>query len=121
MSKRATIVEGGTVPNSGPLAITTTIKQDDAAMNLTGKTVVATVRAESAPATIVDATLEDHVVALTTAASGIVTLTLSDAEMQKLSVPDNPQQTTPYLVAFKVTNDPYYPQLLRLHVHGVLD
>jgi hypothetical protein len=121
MSKLATIVEGGTVPNRGPLTVTATLKRDGAALNLTGKTVVATARAESAPATSVDTALEDHAVALTTAASGIVTLTLTDAEMQTLGVSDNPRQTTPYLVAFKVTNDPYYPQLLRLHVHGVLD
>jgi hypothetical protein len=121
MSKLATIVEGGTVPNRGPLTVTATLKRDGAALNLTGKTVVATTRAEGAPATTVDAALEDHAVTLITAASGIVELALTDVELANLSVPANPQQTTPYLVAFKVTDDPYYPYLLRLHVHGVID
>lgn len=120
MTKLATIIEGGTVPNSGALVLTNTIKQDGSALNLTGKTVTATVRAEAAPDTTINAALEDHAVTITTAASGIVTLTLSSTEMGYLAGGDNPWQAIPYLIAFK-TDDPYFPQLVRIYVHGVLD
>lgn len=117
-----TIVDSGSaVSNQTQLVITTTIQQDAAAMNLTGKTVTATVRRESDHATVIHADLEDHAVTVTTAASGIVTLTLLAADMQKLTVAANPWESTPYLVAFKVVEDSYYPQPYRLHVHGVLD
>lgn len=121
MTTSAEIVEGGTIPNRGTLVMPATIKQDGAAMNLTGKTVTATLRAEGDHATVIDASLEDHAVALTTPASGIATLTVANADLQKLSVPSKPWQTRPYLVVWRVVEDDYFPQMVRVNVHGVID
>lgn len=124
---RATIVDTDAngnrlvVPNRGPLDLATTIKQDGAAVNLTGETVTATVRAERDPDTVIDASLEDHAVAITTPASGLATLSLTDAEKQLLAVPPDPWDVYAYLIAFKLASEPFFPYLVRIYVHGVLD
>ena len=122
MTGEPVIVDNGDVlPNRGVAELTTTILQDGVALNLTGKTVVATIRRESQMDTVVNALLEDHDVVVTTPASGITTLTMVDATLQTIDVPDDNTKAYPYLIAYKVVEDPYYPQFLRVYFYGVLD
>ena len=117
-----TIVDASTAwPNRGAKTVVATINQDGSALNVTGKTVTATVRWESDSTGVLDAALEDHAVTLTTPANGIVTLTLTNADQQLLSVPEDATVSRPYLIAFKVLEDDYFPDKLRIHWHGVLD
>jgi hypothetical protein len=109
------------VPNRGVLVITATIQKDAAALDVTAKTVTATIRREEAPGTVVNAALEDHGVSLITAASGIVALTLSNAEMSYMDVPMDVTQAYPYIVQFYVVDDNYGPQPYRLPVYGVIN
>ena len=91
---------GDVVPNRGRLEITITLTKDSGVLDLTGKTVTATVRRETAAATVVHADLEDHAVSLTTPALGIVKLTIVDADLQKILVPDNPTRASVLSLAF---------------------
>jgi hypothetical protein len=117
-----TVVEATkAIPNRGTLELTVTIEQDDVALNLSGKTVTATVRREDDPDTVLDATLEDHAVSLVTAPSGIVKLTLVDTELALLTTPATRSLTNKYLAFFKVVDDNYFPQPYRLFVYGVFD
>jgi hypothetical protein len=79
------------------------------------------VRWESAPSGDLDPALEDHAVTLTTPGDGIVTLTLTNADQQLLSVPEDVTVSRPYLFAFQVVEDEYFPDLMRIGFHGVLD
>lgn len=103
----------GIVVAGTPQEFRVTIQEGGVAADLTGKTVTATVRAASAPATPIHASLEGAAVTLTTAASGIVTFTLTAAMSALLDVPDDPQQTRAYLLQLVVTTDDYVPQVLR--------
>jgi hypothetical protein len=118
-----TIVDNGDVfPNRGAAQLIATISQNGTAKDVTGDTITATIRREeSAFATVINAALEDHAVSLTTPLSGIVTLTLSSAEMAMLPVPEDPRKTYSFLVQFKDVTDNCYPQLFRFYAHGVLD
>jgi hypothetical protein len=117
-----TIVEAASaIPNRGTLVITFNVQQDGAAMNLTGKTVTATVRSDADPSTVINAALEDHAVTLVTPASGVCTLTLTTAELPYLSGAGHPSRAVGYLVNLKVMPDAYVPEAYRLLIHGVLD
>lgn len=63
--------------------MTVTLKRDSAAVDITGATVTASIW-QVQPAKVIEA-LADHAVAITTAASGSVTLTVTDTESQPLN------------------------------------
>lgn len=109
------------LPAKGISSLVITVQRDGAAVNLTGKTVTATIRAERAPNTAVNAALEDHAVALTTPASGICTLTLTDAQMQMLSAPLKVEETRTYICQLYVVDDSYYPDPIRLFIRNELN
>ncbi len=103
-----------------------TLQKDAGTYNLTGKTVQATVRTAQAPATVIDALLEDHAVALgntsTTTANGGVTLTLTAVQSALLSGLSDPTLTQAYLIQFFVVDDDFFiTQLLRFQARGQMD
>lgn len=121
----AEYVDSGKVIRAGSAAtFLNTLTKDGATYNLTGKTVVATIRATQRPNAVIDATLEDMAVTLSTAASGIVTFSLT-AVMSALLSPGSgvlADAITYYDVAYKVTTDDYLvSQLLRFGVTRGLD
>jgi hypothetical protein len=117
-----TVVESTkAIPNRGLLELTVTIEQDDLPLDLNGKTVTATVRREDEPDTVIDASLEDHVVALLVPDDGVGLLTLVNAELELLPVPPIRSKTFRHLVFFKVVEDDYFPEPYRLFVYGVFD
>lgn len=122
MTGEPVIVDNGdVVPNSGTLILTTTILQDGVAKNLAGKTCRLTIRRESDQHTVIDATLEDHACVITDEVNGIVETTLNDDHMQLLEAPSNVTKAYPYLLAYRIPADPYFPQFLRIYVYGVLN
>ena len=120
----AEIVDSGKVIVSGSAAtFTVTITKDDAVYDLTGKTVVATIRAEDDDRSVVDAALEDMAVTVPAGVLGATTRALSEAMSATLSGPrrGEPDAVKNYLVQYHVTTDSYYPQLLRFGVLRALD
>jgi D-arabinose 5-phosphate isomerase GutQ len=109
------------VPRAGALTVTLTIQQDSAAMDLSAKTVVATVRREDDPDTVIDTSLEDHALVANDAVNGVMDLVLTHAEMQLLTAPADRTEVREYLVDVKVVEDNYHPQMYRLHVREVSD
>jgi hypothetical protein len=99
-----------------------TLTIDGSAYNLTGKTVKITLRREDAPSIILDSTLEDHAVTVTTPLTGAVTATITAAESAYLS-PEvyKAGRTVPYVAQYKVVEDNYFAPLLRFHVRPKLD
>jgi len=105
-----------------------TLKQNGSTYDLSGKTVQATIRLMSTPTTVVSASLEDVSVALandeTTAAAGGVTLALSAALTALLTYtgePVNPWHEENWLLQYHVTDDDFYPDMLRFKVRPALD
>lgn len=119
----AEIVDSGKVIASGSAAtFSNTITKDDATYNLTGKTVVATIRSETDDRSVVDASLED--IAVTNSGIvGAVSFALTEAMGLKLAGPRRGEADSVenYLVQYHVTTDSYYPQLLRFGVRRALD
>ena len=117
-----TIVEATVaIPNRGILELTAFIERNDVALDLSGKTVTATARREDDPDTVLDASLEDHVVTLVDGPTGEVLLTLINAELAALPAPTIRSQTFDHLVFFKVVEDDYFPYPYRLSVYKVFD
>ena len=96
-----------------PINIVATLQQGGSAVNLSGKTVRATVRWQGNPTVQLDASLEGTAVTVTTAASGIVTLALDEDQTAALATDPDPTKTRSYLVTFEVVDDDYEPQMLR--------
>ena len=80
--------------------IVATLTKDGATWNITGATVTCSIRPVGQSANVAT----DHAVVLTTAASGIVTLTLTDTETALFQVPaaQFPHQTVEHVGDFKV-------------------
>jgi len=117
---------GSVIVAGGGATFDNVLSKDGATYVLTGKTVVATIRAESDPSSVIDATLEDIAVTLggtVAAALGGVQFTLTTAQTTLLA----PGATLPalsllnYLLQYKVVTDSYFPQLLRFAVRKKLD
>lgn len=121
MPNTAVVEATKAIPNRGILELTVTIERDNVVLNLSGKTVTATVRREDEPDTVLNASLEDHAVVIVTALSGIVRLTLTNTELSFLTAPTVRSLTYKHLIFFKVVDDDYVPQPYRLFVHGVFD
>lgn len=104
-------------------------KNDGTTYDLTGKTVTVSIRAESAPDTVINAQLEDVAVTLGndtyTAAQGGVRFALSVAMSTLLGFTAAGEAITRlrhYLVQYKVVSDNYMPdQVLRFAVRRIID
>lgn len=120
----ATVVESGSVIVAGSSVIfQNTLTKDSVTYDLTGKSVVATIRREDTPGTVIDASLEDEAVTLVTPATGVVSLTLSVAQTTLLAPPSYLAATSVVycLLQYRVTTDNFYPSLLRFGVRLRLD
>lgn len=120
----AVIVDSGSVIVSGGAAILDdTLTKDGATYDLTGKTVVVTIRAEADHATVINAALEDVAVTVDDPTNGGVTVALTTTMTGYLGPPAvaGPSAVAYYLAQFKVVTDNYFPQLLRFGVRRKLD
>lgn len=100
------------------------IKRDAVVLNLTGKTVRATIREVARPTTVVNAALEDMAISSTgTLASGEMEWTLQDTISTHLLAltPTDPTRTTICYVQYYIVQDDYYPQMHRFHVRRATD
>lgn len=88
-----------TVVRGADYAVVATIQKDGATYDITGATVTCSVHDAIHPQTGI---LNDHAVTLTTAASGIVTLTLTDTETLTLRAPLDPTKSRLHVGDFKV-------------------
>jgi len=118
------VVDSGvTVVQGGKFILDNVLKLDGAAYNLTGKTVVCTIRREDEPGTVIDTDLEDISAAIDSAIGGEVSVVVTAAMSALL----NPALTTEadvrdaFLAQYRVDPDKYYPQLLRFYVRRQLD
>jgi hypothetical protein len=120
----ATYVTGTGVAVAGsPIEFEHTIQRDDAVVNLTGKTVTATIR-RSWTSGVIDEDLEDIAVTLgATPASGEVDWTISGAVSELLAPYCPPDSVTPALfhLQYRVVEDDYYPQVFRFYVRSAAD
>ena len=120
----ANIVEADEViVRSDAVTFLNTITKDGATYNLTGKTVTVSIRAEDAPETAVDATLEDQAVTLSSATLGIVTFALTGTQTGLLTVPSGAPASYVrwFLAQYRVTPDTFMPQALRFGVRQALN
>ena len=112
-----------TVVAGGRFDFDNVLTKDGGVYDLTDKTVRLTIRSEDAPASIVDATLEDMVVTVDDPTAGGVAIQVTSVMSNKLALTTQyPVITTvPYLAQYKVIEDECYPQLLRFHARRPLD
>lgn len=111
MSTNWTDAEGVAVVGA-PIDFAVTILQDGEPLDLTGKTVKATVRSYKTPTAPLHASLEGHAVEVEDASAGEVALALTGEETAHLDAPTNPAEDRQNYVQFVVDGD-YAPGLLR--------
>lgn len=80
--------------------VTATITKDESTYDITGATVTCSISVLAHPETKL---IADHAVTITTAASGIVTLTLTAAETASLRRPPTFEKAIMHIADFKVT------------------
>ena len=100
------------------------IKRDAVAVNLTGKTIRATIRQTARPLTVINAALEDIAITSTgTLASGEAEWTLQDTLSTHLTAltPTTPTQTTAFDLQYYIVQDDYYPQVHRFYARRAAD
>ncbi len=98
----------------GIVPIDATIKRNGVAVDLTAKTVTATVRKIADWDTLIDAALEDISTTVVDATAGIVQVLVNASLLT-----GNPRKATdgiPYGIQFYVEDDLYYPELLIIGV-----
>ena len=116
----ATIVDSGKIiPVGRVLDLQPQLMRDGVALNLTGKTVTATFRRESAPNTTLGAAWEDEACTLSndtyTTAQGGVRIT-KELLASAFPVPTRATEHYDYIVEFYVVEDDYSPLKLRFGV-----
>lgn len=109
------------VAAGGAVIFDNTLTKDGATYDLTGFTVVATIRKETAPTAVVDASLEDITVTVDDPTNGGVTFTLDAATTALLTTEGGPTRITDYLMQYHVTTDDAYPAVFRFGVRNVID
>jgi len=82
-------------------SVVATLTQDGATWDITGSTVTATIRDGEHPGT---ALIANHAVTLTTAATGIVTLTLTDTETDNIRTLYDPRKALIHFCDFLVVD-----------------
>ena len=100
------------------------IERDDVVVDLTGRTIQATVRQTADPLTVIHADLEDiSVVSSGVLASGEVIWTLDDSLSAHLEdlCPENPAYPAGFFLQYYVVEIGYRPQMLRFHVRRAVD
>lgn len=99
----------GKLVAGGAVTLDLALTKENAVYNLTGKTVVATIRRQDNDAGVIDASLEDMAVTVDDPTNGGVTLALSAAHTTLLAPPAYLPSTSYvyYLIQFKVTTDNY--------------
>lgn len=108
------------LPARGAVNLDITIKRNGVAMNLAAKTVTATIRKESAPGTIINASLEDISMTVTDAPNGVARVALTNAMMILLSGGPRVTDVIPYIVTCFVVEDNYQPQPGRIYINRSL-
>ncbi len=102
----------------------TTIKKNGVAVDLTGKTVTATIRRESTADNVLNSAYEDIAVTNgnvdTAATLGGVTFNFSPLSTY-FTVPKRASNAEAYLIQLYVVTDDYHPQLVRFGVRKKLD
>ncbi len=89
-----------TITQGDDYAVVATIQKDGATYDITGATVTCSIHDRRHPATGI---INDHAVTITTAASGIVTLTLTDTETATLRAPhERSREARMHVADFKV-------------------
>lgn len=112
-----TIVDtSAVIPNQGATNVDITIQRDGAAVDLSSKTETATVRLESAPDTVIDASLEDVALSHQDAVNGVTRLAISSAMKALLAAGPAVDDVVTYVGQVYVVEDEYPPQLFRLFV-----
>lgn len=124
-SSTTTVVDSKVViVQNGTVEFRTTIKKNGTAVDLTGKTVTATIRRESTPDNVLNSAYEDIAVtngnADTAATAGGVTFSFSPSSTY-FTVPKRASDAEPYLVQLYIVTDDYYPQLVRFGVRKELN
>ena len=121
----ATYVESSGVAVAGTdIGFNDVIKRDAVAVNLTGKTIRATIRQTARPLTVINAALEDIAITSTgTLASGEAEWTLQDTLSTHLTAltPTTPTQTTAFDLQYYIVQDDYYPQVHRFYARRAAD
>lgn len=102
-------VADGEVTRGAPATFQLTLKQDGAVLDLTGKTVTATVRAVSANLTVIDDSLEGISGTVVDAASGRADVELTAEQAALLDAPDDVTQPQHYYLTAVVDGWPLRP------------
>jgi hypothetical protein len=109
-----------TFPAGSRFTLAPTITLDDAAYNLTGKTVTVTVRKSHMPQIVLHSSLEDVAVTVVTPLTGAVTVDISSAACEYLAPYGNNEQVL-CLAQFRVVEDDYLSATLPFYVTPSLD
>lgn len=111
MSTNWTDAEGVAVVGA-PIDFVVTILQDGEPLDLSGKTVTATVRSQGSPNTPLHASLEGHEVTAEDPSAGEVVLALTGEETAHLDAASSPAESRMNYVQFVVDGE-YAPEMLR--------
>ena len=107
---------GGVVTVGAAATIDVTVRKDGEAVDLTNKTVTATVRAANNDQTVIHADLEAMATTLQDAGAGVVRVSLTAALTAHLDAPANVSQARGYYLQLVVTDDGYAPNPVKFNV-----
>lgn len=106
----------GVVTVGAAASITVHVEQDDAPLDLSGKTVTATVRAANNDQAVIHADLEGFATTLQDAEAGVVRVELTAALTAHLDAPANVSQARGYYLQLVVVEDSYAPNPIKFSV-----
>ena len=107
---------GGAVTVGAAATIDVTVRKDGEVLDLTNKTVTATVRAASNDQAVAHADLEGMATTLQDAAGGVVRVALTAALTAHLDGAPSVSQTRAYYLQLVVTDDDYAPNPVKFNV-----
>ena len=107
---------GGVVTFGAAATIDVTIRKDGEVVDLTNKTVKATVRAANNDQVALHADLEGFGTTIQDAAAGVVRVELTAALTAHLAAPANVTQTRGHYLQLVVTDDGYAPNPVKFNV-----
>jgi len=107
---------GGVVTVGAAATIDVIVRKDGEVVDLTNKTVTATVRAANNDQAVVHADLEGFATTLQGAEAGVVRVELTAALTAHLEAPANVTQTRGHYLQLVVTDDGYAPNPVKFNV-----
>jgi len=107
---------GGVVTVGAAATIDVTVRKDGEAVDLTNKTVTATVRAANNDQAVIHDDLEGFATTLQDAEAGVVRVELTAALTAHLEAPANVTQTRGHYLQLVVTDDGYAPNPVKFNV-----